>query len=108
MSRSDLEAFDGLNVITSEMDEIEVAHLLRKNANLSLMCQDCGGRRFTVQGFIPVEAEILAADHIVISHIDYQKVVVNRVLKCSHCAGTDFVTITEAEEDDGQKQSSAG
>ena len=104
-----LEPFDGLSVLTSEMDEIEVAHLLGGDKNLSLTCQDCGGKRFKVQAFIPAELDILTGEHTVITHVDYKKVVVNRVVRCVHCDSTDFVLITESEEDkDGQKHSSVG
>ena len=98
MALKDLEAFDGLDVITTEMDEIEVGHLLKAGDNLSLICQDCGNSRFLVSGFIPVEMEILTGDHILVSHIDYKKVIVNRVLKCVYCGGTNFVTITNEEK----------
>ena len=108
MGRNKLEPFDGLSVITTETDEIEVAHLLKQNTNLSLICQDCGGKRFEVEGFIPVGLNILAENHIVVSHIDYEKIVVNRISKCSHCGGVDFVTLTNSEKKDGQKQSGTG
>lgn len=105
-----LKPFDGLSVLTSEMDEIEVAHLLGGDKkNLSLTCQDCGGSRFKVQAFIPAELDILTGKHTVITHVDYKKVVVNRVVRCVHCDSTDFVMITEPEENkDGQKHSSIG
>jgi len=90
-----LKPFDGLSVITSEMDEIEVGHLLKATEELSLVCQDCDSKRFKVEAFIPVEAEILTGEHIVLAHVDYKEVIVNRVLKCAHCDSTDFVTITE-------------
>ena len=105
MSRTDLEPFDRLQVLTTEIDEIEVAHLLQVNPNIRLICQDCGGRRFTAEGFIPVGLEILTGEHIVVSHIDYKKVVVNRVLRCSHCGSEDLITITNPEENDGQQNS---
>jgi len=98
MALKDLEPFDGLQVLTSEADEIEVGHLLRVNKKLKLICQDCGGRRFAVEAFIPATVEILTGEHIVVTHVDYKKVVVNRVLKCVHCDSVDFVTITEPEE----------
>lgn len=101
MALTDLEAFDGLHLITTELDEIEVAHLLKTNENLSLVCQDCGGRRFEVTALIPVEMEILSGKHTVITHVDYKKTVVNRVERCVYCNGTDFVTIQE--KDDGQE-----
>ena len=109
MSLTDLEPFDGLSVITSEIDEIEVAHLLHQGTKLGIICQDCGGRKFKVEGFIPVELELIANQHIAVTHIDYKKVIVNRVVRCVHCDCTDFVTITEAtEEENGQEFSSVG
>lgn len=97
MALKDLKAFDGLKIITSETDEIEVGHLLKANKNLNLVCQDCGGRRFAVDAFIPASVEILTGEHIIMTHVDYKEVIVNRVLKCVHCDCTDFVTITEPE-----------
>ena len=99
MSRSDLEPFDRLEVITTELDEREVAHLLQTSSNLKLICQDCEGRRFVAEGFIPVSLDILSGEHILVSHIDYRKIVVNRVLKCAHCGCDDLVTITDPVED---------
>ncbi len=101
MALTDLEAFDGLHLITTELDEIEVAHLLRANDSLSLVCQDCGGKRFKVTGLIPVEMEILSGKHIVITDVDYKKAVVNRVDTCAYCGSIDFVTIQE--KDNGQE-----
>lgn len=95
MSLKTLEPFDGLSVITSEMDEIEVGHLLKAVEGLSLICQDCDGKRFTVRGYIPVEAEIISDKHVVLAHVEYEKLVVNRVMKCTHCGSTDFVAITK-------------
>jgi DNA-directed RNA polymerase subunit RPC12/RpoP len=95
MSLKTLEAFDGLSVITSEMDEIEVGHLLKATEDLSLVCQDCDGKRFTVQGYVPVAAEIISGKHVVVAHVEYEKLIVNRVVKCTHCGSTDFVTITK-------------
>jgi hypothetical protein len=97
MARKDLKAFDGLNLLTTEMDEIEVAHLVKAKSNLSLVCEDCGGRRFVAEGFIPVSLNILTGEHIIISHIDYKEILVNRVNKCITCGCTDFIPITESE-----------
>ena len=101
MALTDLEAFDGLHCITTELDETEVAHLLRVNSNLGLVCQDCGGKRFKVSGLIQTEMEILSGKHTVIAGIDYKKVIVNRVEKCAYCGSEDFITIQE--KDDGQE-----
>ena len=95
MSLKKLKPFDGLSVITSEMDEIEVGYLLKATEDLSLVCQDCDSKRFTIEGFIPIEAEIITDKHIVLAHVDYKEVLVNRVVKCAHCGSTDFVMITE-------------
>ncbi len=96
MALTDLKPFDGLSIITSEMDEIEVGHLLKADKNLSLICQDCGSQRFEAAGFIPVNVEILTGDkHIILAHVDYKEVIINRVIKCVHCGSTDFITITE-------------
>ena len=105
MALKKLKPFDGLSVITSEMDEIEVGHLLKATEELSLVCQDCDSRRFKVEAFIPVEAEIITGRHVVLAYVDYKEVLVNRVVKCAHCDGTDFVTITEhnREGQNGQK-----
>lgn len=105
MALRDLEPFDGLSVITSEMDEIEVGHLLKADKTLGLICQDCGGQRFKAAAYIPAKVEILTGKHIVLAAVDYEKVIVNRVLECVHCQGVDFITITESsqEDDDGQK-----
>lgn len=92
MALKDLEPFDGLSIITTEMDEIEVGHLL--NENLSLLCQDCDSRRFTVEAFIPAELDVITGKHVAITQVDYKKVIVNRVIRCVHCGGTDFVTLT--------------
>jgi DNA-directed RNA polymerase subunit RPC12/RpoP len=97
-----LKPFNGLSVITSEMDEIEVGHLLKATEDLGLVCQECGSRRFEVEGFIPIKAEILTGKHILLAHVDYEEVLVNRVAKCAHCSSTDFVMITE-EKHNGQK-----
>ena len=94
-----LKPFDGLSVITSEMDEIEVGHLLKATEELSLVCLECDSRRFKVEAYIPVEAEIITGEHIVLAHVDYKEVIVNRVLKCAHCDSTDFVTITEHNQE---------
>jgi len=102
VSLKNLKQFDGLSVITSEMDEIEVGHLLKATEDLSLVCQECGSRRFEVEGFIPIKAEILTGKHIIIAHVDYEEVLVNRVARCAHCSSTDFVMITE-EKHNGQK-----
>lgn len=110
MSLKNLEPFDQLSVLTTELDEAEVAHLLKVDEKLSLTCQDCGGSRFVVQGFIPVDLDILVGKHTIITSIDYKKIIVNRVVKCAHCSCTDFVMITEPsmEKENGQKQSCAG
>lgn len=105
----ELKPFDGITILTSEMDEIEVAHLLKVKDNLSLVCQDCGGNRFEVEGFIPTKLEIISGKHIAVTRVDYKSILVNRVLKCAHCSSDDFVLITRPEEkNDGQKQGSAG
>lgn len=109
MGDKDLKPFDGISIMTSEMDEIEVGHLLKVNKNLSLTCQDCGSNRFEADALIPARLEVISGKHIAVTRVDYKEVLVNRVLKCAHCDCTDFVTITETqEEDDGQKQSSVG
>ena len=100
MAITDLKPFDGLSVLTTEADEIEVAHLLKTNKLLGLVCQDCGGKRFKVQAFIPTELEVITGEHIVITHIDHKETVVNRVAKCVHCGSEDFVTITNIGSDD--------
>jgi DNA-directed RNA polymerase subunit RPC12/RpoP len=100
MSLTDLIPFDGLSVLTTEMDEIEVAHLL--NESLDLTCQDCGGRRFEVEAFIPATLEILAGKHTIVTHVDYHNVNVNRVIRCVHCHSIDFVNITDpGDENNG-------
>lgn len=99
MALTDLEAFDTLSVMTTEMDEIEVAHLIKKKGNLDLLCQDCGGRRFKVEGFIPIEAEILAGRHTIMANINYKKVIVNRVTKCAHCNSIEFVAISNPDQE---------
>ena len=101
MALTDLEAFDGLHLLTTELDEIEVAHLLKADKNLGLICQDCGGRRFKVSALVPVEMDILSGRHTVITSVDYNKTVVNRVEKCVYCGSIDFVTIQE--KDNGQE-----
>jgi hypothetical protein len=103
MGLKDLKPFDGLSVLTSEMDEIEVGHLL--GDGLGLLCQDCGSKRFKTVGFIPVDLELLSGKNTVITYIDYKEVVVNRVVCCVHCNSTDFVTITNTnrEKDNGQE-----
>jgi hypothetical protein len=107
MALKDLEAFDGLNIITTELDEMEVAHLLRVRSNLGLICQDCGSARFVVKGFVPVEMEILTGEHLVMTSVEYEKTILNRVVKCAHCDCTDFVAITNpTEEKDGEARSS--
>lgn len=105
MALKDLKPFDGLSVITSEMDEIEVGHLLKATEELGLVCMDCGGRRFSVEAYIPINAEIITGKHVILAHIEYKEVIVNRVAKCAHCDCTDFVTITESgqEKANGQK-----
>ena len=105
MALTDLEPFDGLSIITSEMDEIEVAHLLKKNSALSLMCQDCGSKRFMAVGYIPVEVEMLSGKHTILTDIDYKKLVINRVVKCAHCNSSEFAIINNSKQgkDDGQK-----
>ena len=109
MAINDLEAFDGLSIITTELDEMEVAHLLRVKSNLDLICQDCGSSRFVVQGFIPVEMEILTGEHIAITSVEYEKTILNRVVRCAHCNCVDFVTITNpTEEKNGEARSSTG
>jgi len=96
MALTNLKPFDGLSVITSEMDEIEVGHLLKATKNLGLICQECGSQRFKAAGFIPVNVEILAGVHIILAHVDYKEVIINRVIQCAQCGSTDFITITEA------------
>ena len=110
MSLKDLKPFDGLSVITSEVDEIEVGHLLKATKELGLVCLDCDSRRFIVEAYIPITAEIITGKHVILAHVEYEEVAVNRVVKCAHCAGTDFITTTEPtqEKSDGQKSSSAG
>jgi len=105
MALTDLKPFDGLSILTTEIDEIEVAHLVKVKPNLGLMCQDCGSRRFKVEGYIPVELEMLVEKHTIITDIDYKAIKVNRVVKCVYCFSTDFVTITNPtqEESNGQK-----
>lgn len=105
MALRDLEPFDGLSIITSEMDEIEVGHLLKATPTLGLICQDCGGQRFKAEAYIPAEVEILTgSEHLLLTNVEYKKVVVNRVLGCAICQSTDFITITESQEsDNGQK-----
>jgi hypothetical protein len=98
MALKDLKAFDGLRILTTEMDEIEVGHLLKVSKKLSLVCQDCGGRRFAAEAFIPAQIEILTGKHVIMTHVDYKEVVVNKVLKCVHCDCTEFVTITDLED----------
>ena len=96
MSLTDLKPFDGLSIITSELDEIEVGHLLKTNKGLSLICQECDGRRFEAVGFIPVNVEILTGDkHVALAHVNYEEVIISRVIKCVHCGSKDFITITE-------------
>ncbi len=103
MALKDLEPFEGLSVITTEMDEIEVGHLLRVNKDLSLTCQDCGSNRFKVEAFIPVELDMIAGKHTIITHIDHKKVIINRVVKCAYCDCTDFITLDNSgqEKDNG-------
>ena len=96
MALKDLEPFSGLSIITSEMDEIEVGHFLKASDTLGLICQDCGGQRFKAEAYIPAEIELLVGKHLLLTHIEYKKVVVNRVLECVSCQSTDFVTITES------------
>lgn len=105
MALKDLKPFEGLSIITSEMDEIEVGHLLKADKSLSLICQDCGGQRFKAAAYIPVDIEILTGEHIIITHVDYKEVQVNRVLECVQCHSKDFITITESNRGgkDGQK-----
>lgn len=105
MALKDLEPFDGLSVITSKMDETEVGHLLKADETLGLICQDCGGQRFKAAAYIPATVEILTGKHVVLTDVDYEKVIVNRVLECVHCQGIDFIAITESsrEDADGQK-----
>jgi hypothetical protein len=105
MALKDLEAFNGLSIITSEMDEIEVGHLLKAHPTLGLICQDCGGQRFKAEAYIPAEIEILTgSEHILLTNVEYKKVAVNRVLECATCQSTDFITITESQENNnGQK-----
>lgn len=95
MPLKNLKPFDGLSVITSEIDEIEVGHLLKATENLGLICQECNSRRFKVEAFIPVEAEIITGKHIILAYVDYKEVIVNRVAECAHCGSTNFVTTTE-------------
>jgi len=97
MSLKNIEPFDGLSIITSQMDEIEVGHLLKATPTLGLICQDCGGQRFKAAAYIPANIEILSGKHLILTHVEYKKVIVNRVLECVHCRCTDFVTITEGE-----------
>lgn len=94
-----LKPFDGISIITSEMDEIEVGHLLKATEELSLVCQDCDSKRFQVKALIPVDAEIICGKHVILAHVDYKEVLVNRVIKCAHCDGTNFVTITEHNQE---------
>ena len=96
MALKNIKPFDGLSVITSEMDEIEVGHLLKATKELGLVCQDCGSKRFNVEAYIPIDAEIITGKHVILAHIEYKEVLVNRVVKCVHCDSTDFVTTTES------------
>jgi hypothetical protein len=96
MSLSDLKPFGGLSVLTTELDEIEVGHLLRTSDLLSLICQDCGGKQFRITTLIPAEMEVITGEHIVITHVEYKETLVNRVVRCVHCNSEDFVTINNS------------
>jgi len=100
MALKSLKPFSGLKIVTSEMDEMEVAHLLRVDKSLNLVCQDCGGSRFRVEAIINAKLDILTGKHLIISKADYEKVQVNRVIKCVHCKSEDFAPLqeTKAEE----------
>jgi len=96
MSLKDLEPFDGISIITTAMDEREVAHLLQLKNCRGLMCQDCGGERFIVSAIIPAELEILSGNEaIVIANAKFHSVKVNRVIKCAHCGCDDYVEVSE-------------
>jgi hypothetical protein len=97
MSLKRIKPFSGIKIITSETDEMEVAHLLRTDESLNLVCQDCGGSRFRVEAFITAKLDILTGEHLIISKVDYDKVLVNKVIKCIHCDSEDFVPLQETK-----------
>ena len=104
MSLKNIKPFEGLKVRTTELDDVEVAHLLRKPEKLHLICQDCGSRRFKVEAIMTAEMDILTGDSIIITGIDYHKVMVNRVKKCAHCNCEDFVPIQEPDEKENKDE----
>ena len=96
MALKDLEPFEGISIVTTAMDEREVAHLLQKKGCRGLMCQDCGGERFIVSAIIEAELEILSGDEaIAIAKANLNSVKINRIKKCAHCGCDDFVPISE-------------
>lgn len=111
MSLKKVKPFDGLRIRTTELDDMEVAHLLRTPEKLHLACQDCGGRRFKAEVVMTAEMDIITGDSIIIADVEYHKVMVNRVIKCSHCSCKEFVAIQEPdkrESKDEETNSSIG
>ena len=108
MALKDLEPFNRLSLVTTEMDEIEVAHLLRIDEDLRLVCQDCGSKKFKVEVLIEAEMSLIAGRHTVITHVDYKRAIVNRVVRCDYCDCTDFITITEPSQEKSNGQSQSG
>ena len=86
--------FEGLQIITTVVDERQVATLLDESEGYYIMCDGCEGTSFVVEAIIKAELDVSFGKpdkQMIVREKLVKSAMVLRILRCATCSSTDFI-----------------
>lgn len=90
----DIVPFKGLQIISTVVDERQVAVLLDESGDYYIMCDGCEGTSFVVKAIIEAELDVSFGKpdkQMIVRERIVNSAMVLRIIRCATCNSTDFV-----------------